>query len=126
MSTTTQKISGFEFEIKNANHAIMTDVGAKEGGQDRGMDPHALLESALAACTAITVTMYADRKKWPLKDVNVQVKISKEGPQSEIQRQIHFVGDLTAEQHQRLVEIANKCPIHNLLESQIHILTSEN
>lgn len=126
MSTTTKKISGFEFEIRNKNHALISDAAVAEGGLDRGMSPHDLLESALAACTAITVTMYADRKKWPLKDINVQVKIVKEGPQTEMERHIHFVGELSQEQHQRLIEIANKCPLHKLLESQIHILTSEN
>lgn len=126
MSTTTKKISGFQFDIRNRNHSVMSDVTAVNGGTDRGMTPHELLESALAACTAITVTMYADRKKWPLKDVDVQVKVTKEGPQSEIERQIHFVGDLSQEQHLRLVEIANKCPLHNLLESQIKITTTEN
>lgn len=126
MSTTTKKISGFEFEIRNKNHALIADEPPANGGLDRGMSPHDLLESALSACTAITVTMYADRKKWPLKDINVQVRIVKEGPQTEIERLIHLVGELTEEQRQRLIEIANKCPIHKLLESQIHILTSEN
>jgi putative redox protein len=69
--------------------------------------------------------MYARRKNWPLEDLDVQVKITKEGKESEIERHIHFVGDLTAEQHQRLLEIADKCPVSKLLESQIRVVTAE-
>lgn len=126
MPTTTKRLSGFEYEIKNGNNQITSDAGVKDGGTATGMSPHELVESALAACTAITVTMYAQRKNWPLQDINVQVEITKEEKgETEIQRRIHFIGDLTAEQHQRLVEIANKCPIHRLLESHITIATSE-
>jgi putative redox protein len=123
--TTTKRISGFQFEIKNGNNQLVSDVALKDGGTDQGMSPHELIESALAACTAITVTMYAQRKGWPLQDIDVQVRITKEGKESEIERRIHFVGNLSQEQHLRLVEIANKCPIHRLLESHIAIITNE-
>ena len=105
-------------------HTILSGVPEKLGGHDEGMDPHELLEAALAACTIITVQMYANCKQWPLQSTNVQVKVESEGKESKISRKISFVGELTPEQSEKLLEIANKCPIHNLLESTVHIETS--
>lgn len=110
-------------ELQDGRHQILSDVLASLGGTDQGQNPHELLESALAACTIITVQMYADRHSWPLKNTRVKVVIDKEGAESHIQRQVHFEGELTAEQTARLLEIANKCPIHRLLSSHIQIDT---
>jgi putative redox protein len=104
-------------------HQILIDVDAKLGGDDAGMNPHEVLESALAACTAITVEMYAKRKQIKLEAVQVEVHTVSEGKESLISRKLSFVGDLDAEQIKRLTEIADKCPIHKLLESQIKIST---
>ncbi len=108
--------------IRAGHFEIVSGVLPAQGGGDEGPDPHLLIESALAACTVITVQMYANRKKWPLTAVNVVVKIEKEGPEGALfKRDISFTGELNDEQRQRLFEIANKCPIHKLLENKIEV-----
>ncbi len=118
------KNSGKKSVIATArNHEVTSDVSAALGGDDLGMNPHELLEAALAACTSITVQMYARRRGIALEDTKVEVHTVSEGAQSVISRKIEFVGTLTVEEKAKLLEIANKCPIHKLLESQIKIET---
>lgn len=103
---------------------IISDVTAAQGGDDVGLDPHEILEASLGACTSITLSMYAKRKNWNLLDAEVEVKIEKEGTESLLTRKIKLIGDLTEEQRQGLLVIANKCPIHKLLTSKIEIQSS--
>lgn len=105
-------------------HHFNSGLVAKLGGHDEGPNPHELVEAALTACTILTAQMYADRKGWPLVSTNVVVKILSEGEETKISREISYEGDLSAEQKARLSEILEKCPIHNLLESKISILTT--
>ena len=105
------------------NFSIISGVPEKLGGQDEGPNPHELLESALAACTIITVQMYTDRKGIPLESTDVKVNTVSEGAESVISLEISFRGNLTPEQKTRLAEIAHKCPIHKLLESKVSIET---
>ena len=108
--------------IRAGHFEIVSGVLPNQGGNDEGPNPHELIESALAACTVITVQMYANRKEWPLTSCNVVVKIEKEAADGAIfKRDISFTGDLTDEQRTRLFEIANKCPIHKLLETKIEV-----
>jgi uncharacterized OsmC-like protein len=107
------------------------------GGMDSGPGPYDLLLAALGACTAMTVRLYADRKQWPLKRTTVRLKHgrvyaqdcaeceTKEGKIDHIDRVITFEGDLDAEQHQRLMEIADKCPVHHTLTSEVIIKSTE-
>jgi putative redox protein len=106
------------------NFSIISGVSEKLGGRDEGPNPHELLEAALAACTIITVQMYADRKGIPLESTDVQVKTVSEGAESVISREISFRGNLTPEQKIRLAEIADKCPIYKLLVSKVTIETN--
>lgn len=111
--------------LKTKHFQIVSGIPADIGGIDDGPDPHELLEAALAACTTITVQMYANRKEWPLKSADVVVKITSETPAGTvITRDVRFVGDLSAEQKSRLLEIANKCPIHKLLDGKVEIKTN--
>ncbi len=111
-------------ELKAGEHTFICDIRPKIGGTDLAPDPHELLESALAACTIITVQLYADRKGWPLISTHVKVIIDKEGKESHIQREISFKGpELTVEQRAQLLVIADKCPIHKILMSQMQIST---
>lgn len=111
--------------LKTKHFQITAGVPVELGGIDDGPSPHEILEAALAACTTITVQMYANRKEWPLKSTDVVVKITSETPTgTEITRDIRFVGELSEEQRQRLLEIANKCPIHRLLSGRIEIKTN--
>ena len=126
---------GFAQEIHAGRHRIRADEPASAGGTDTGLSPYDLLLAALGACTSMTVGMYARRKAWPLEEVTVRLRHSKihatdcaecetkEGMLDRIERDIHFAGPLTDEQRAKLLEIANKCPVHRTLTSEIDIVT---
>jgi putative redox protein len=127
--------AGFAREIHAGRHRIVADEPASAGGTDSGPSPYDLLLAALGACTSMTVAMYARRKAWPLDEVEVHLRHSKihaidcaecetkEGMLDRIERDIHFTGPLTDEQRSKLMEIANKCPVHRTLTSEIEIKT---
>lgn len=117
-------ISVLAAEVVARHFAIASGVSPQQGGGDEGPDPHELLEAALSACTIITAQMYANRKGMKLESTIVAVKVESESPEaSSISREIAFVGDLSEDERKRLLEIANKCPIHRLLESKVSIET---
>ncbi len=117
-----KKRENYSVVLKGHNDLqIISDVTAAQGGDDVALDPHEILEASLGACTSITLAMYAKRKNWNLLDAEVEVKIEKEGTESLLTRKIKLIGDLTEEQRQGLLAVANKCPIHKLLTSRIEI-----
>lgn len=124
MEVTAQKGSGkLQQVITIGRHQLLSDAPEALGGEDSGAEPHDLLAAALAACTTLTVTMYARRKGMALDDVRVRIS---HGPQDggyAFQRQIEYVGALGLEDRQRLTDIANKCPVHKTLSGSIHIET---
>ncbi len=106
--------------IKASNHALIADEPADIGGLDQGPAPYDLLLSALGACTSMTLRMYANQKKWDLKRVAVKLTHEKaldaENKKYDvITREITVEGALDDAQRQRLLEIANKCPVHRTL-----------
>ena len=127
--------SGLRQTISVGLHHLLADEPKTSGGSDAGPDPYELLLSALGSCTNMTLQMYADRKKWPLKEVRVTLTHSKnyandcvncEQPAAmldQIGRRITLIGELSREQRQRLLEIANLCPVHRSLTSRIDIQT---
>jgi uncharacterized OsmC-like protein len=127
--------AGFRQEISAGHHHLIADEPASAGGTDMGPSPYDLLLASLGACTSMTVSMYARRKQWPLEEVTVHLRHSriyaadcaecdtKEGMLDQIERDIHFSGPLTDEQQSRLLEIANKCPVHRTLTWEIRIRT---
>ena len=126
---------GYLQNISIGQHRIQADEPVEAGGGDAGPNPYELLLAALGACTSITLRMYSNRKRWPLEDIRVRLmhaKIhaedclgceTKEGLVDRIEREILLVGNLTDEQRQILLEIANNCPVHRTLTSEIHIET---
>lgn len=116
----------YKTEIKNATHALIADEPIEVGGQDLGFAPRELLASSLAACTSITLKMYAERKGWDLKEAIVEVifEWSKEESKSILSRRIELKGTLDAMQKERLLVIANSCPIHKILSNPLEIVSS--
>lgn len=107
-------------------HTWYVDEPQDKGGADSAPNPMQLLLSALAACTTVTVQMYAARKQWPLTGVEVDVQLNPEGNPASgnlIKRKLTLLGDLDEEQRQRLLQVANACPVHKLLEGEIQIPT---
>ena len=93
-------------------------------GDDQGPAPHEILDAALAACTAMTVTLVAQRKQWPLQDVVVEISHDADDATHRMHRKVQLVGALTEEQRQYLLGIANKCPVHRTLHKKIEIDTA--
>lgn len=117
--------SHFKTKIFAGGHLIYADEPTSLGGTDEGMSPGALLLASLGSCTAITIRMYADRKSIPVTNIKIDLAICKEEEMSKtttISRKMTFSGDLSQEQHERLLQIADKCPIHKLLSNPIRII----
>lgn len=105
-------------------HTLLADVKTEEGGDDLAPDPHELLDSALGACTALTLKLYAARKEWPLENADVVITHVESPGLYRLHRTITLQGNLSEEQRARLLEIANKCPIHRVLTGEIQIETA--
>ena len=103
---------------------MRSDEEVEKGGEDTGATPHELLLAALGSCTAMTLKVYAGRKGWPLRDVHVLLNAVNADGAYVISRQVTMDGDLDAEQRQRLLEIADKCPVHKTLSGSITIKTT--
>ena len=127
----------FQQEITVGRHGFLADEPVEVGGLDSGPGPYDLLLAGLGACTAMTLRLYAERKALPLEGVTVELRHSrihavdcencetKEGMLDRIDRAITMRGTLDAEQRRRLLEIADKCPVHRTLTSEIDIRTVE-
>jgi putative redox protein len=116
-------------ELSNErSHSWLADEPAANGGGEHGPTPHELLLSALGACTLMTLRMYAARKGWPLDAAEVELRFNPEGEPAEggslIERRIAVRGALDQEQRARLLELANKCPIHRVLTGKVRITSS--
>lgn len=123
----------FTEHLLDGRHRLLADEPVEAGGNDRGPGPYELLLMALGACTTMTLRLYANRKKWPLTRIAVRLRHgriyaqdcadceTKEGMLDRIELAIELQGPLDAEQKKRLMEIADKCPVHRTLTSEIKI-----
>ncbi len=127
--------SGYLTEVSTENHSLLVDEPKGVGGSDLGPSPYDLLVASLGACTSMTLRMYADHKNWDLKEVKVHLEHNKEHVEDSenvnkksakldhIDREIELTGDLNEEQRARLLEIADRCPVHKTLHSEIIVKT---
>lgn len=126
----------FLTEVNANGHALLADEPQAVGGTDLGPSPYDYLVTALGTCTAMTLRMYADRKQWPLQSITVRLKHrkihagdcadceTKAGQIDRIDRELELAGPLDAEQRQKLLEIADKCPVHRTLHGEVKVRTT--
>lgn len=127
----------FTQRVQVGRHIVIADEPANAGGDDLGPTPYGLLLAALGACTSMSMRMYAERKNWPLRSTTVTLSHSRihakdcedcdteKGMLDHINREIEIDGDLDVDQRGRLLEIADKCPVHRTLHSEVVVHTSE-
>ena len=128
-------ITKYLTKIQTPDHAWFADEPVSMGGKNKGPTPYDLLAAALGSCTSMTLRMYADRKKWPLETVNTVVQQERVHAEDcvdcethekiihQFTRTIEVTGNLDADMQNRLIEIANKCPVHKTLEGKIETVT---
>ena len=127
--------AGFAQEIRAGRHRLLADEPLADGGTDSGPSPYDLLLGALGACTSMTIALYARRKRWPLDEVVVRLRHSrvhaqdcadcetKEGMLAVIESEISLRGELSQDQRAKLRDMAERCPVHRTLTSEIKIRT---
>ncbi len=113
---------GFTHVVEvDGGHSLVVDEPEAAGGNDRGPSPTRVLGASLAACTAITVEMYADRKGWDIGDVAVDVDYepAQRGSPTRFRMSLQLAKELPEEQREKLMQIAAKCPVHRTLEGEV-------
>ncbi|MDQ3143037.1 MAG: OsmC family protein [Bacteroidota bacterium] len=112
-------------KITSGHHVLLADEPTINGGKDKGFSPHELLAASLAACTCITLRMVVHRKNWPIENIEVEVSFGKDTTMESttFERKISFDGILNDEQKEKLLSVANKCPVHKTLSKTITINT---
>jgi putative redox protein len=122
-----RRVDGFAHEVElDGGHKLVLDEPVAAGGTDTGPRPTQLLAASLAACTAITVEMYADRKGWDVGRIEVDVDYEYEGPvPSVFIVGVHLPLALSDEQRQRLLTVAERCPVHKVIAGEAKVTVSE-
>jgi uncharacterized OsmC-like protein/alpha/beta superfamily hydrolase len=130
-----RRLGRFTTQISTAGHTIYADEPASLGGDDTGLSPYELLQAALGACTVMTLRLYAERRRLPLVRASVDIAHDKihaadcadcetrDGKVDRIYRRLMLEGDLDAEQRAKLLEIADKCPVHRTLHGEVQVET---
>ena len=121
----------YQNQVSVRNHQLLADEPASLGGDDTGPGPYEYVSAGLGACTSITLRMYAERKKWPVEQLSVNVRHYRESDQTDpaakpldvFERTINIKGTLDEDQKARMIEIADKCPVHRTLERSAKVKT---
>jgi len=123
ITTATIGKQKFKTELQSRNHIVMADEPLEVGGQDLGFTPTELLESSLAACSTMTIRMYADRKGWDLEKVIIQVGFKRNITTSEVtfKKEIQLFGNLDNEKREKLLEMGSKCPIEKMITGNVRV-----
>jgi putative redox protein len=121
--THAELASKYRVDIKAGHHTLLADEPLRAGGADEGPAPYELLLSSLAACTAITLRMYAERKGWRLEGVEVDLSYTRDGDDARIDRTVTLRGELGESERVRLAEIAERTPVTLTLKSGVEIRT---
>lgn len=135
---TRTRLGSFRTDVRIRAHGLVADEPASVGGEDAGPTPYDLLVAGLGACTSMTLEMYAERKGWPLEEARVRLRHRKihrrdekeceEGRDARldvVDREVELIGPLDREQRTRLMEIADRCPVHRTLEAGVRVETRE-
>jgi uncharacterized OsmC-like protein/pimeloyl-ACP methyl ester carboxylesterase len=132
LCVTEADANGFLQDVQSGPHHVLADEPVKFGGTNKGLTPYGFVAAGLGACTSMTIRMYARRKGWPLDSVSVDITHAKEhgldakNPGAKVdhfERIIHLSGDLNTKQREKLLEIADKCPVHRTLERASTVTT---
>ena len=123
-----RRLQGFAHEVEtDRGHRLLLDEPPEAGGADEGPSPTRTLGAALAACTAITAEMYAERKGWDVGALEVEVEIAYDGPvPSAFEVTLRCPGDLDDEQLDRLLRVAAKCPVHRALAQESAVTVTDH
>jgi putative redox protein len=121
-----RRVAGYTHDVEVDGHALRIDEPPEAGGEGTGPRPTMLLGASLASCIAITVEMYAQRKGWDVGAIEVDVEMSYEGPvPTHFEVGLKLPGHLDPEQRQRLLVIATRCPVHEVLAGEAHVNVTE-
>lgn len=123
MKAIARRVRGFTHEVEVDGHTIVSDEPPDSGGTDEGPSPTRLLVASLAACTAITVEMYADRKGWALGEIEAEAELvsAERGEPARYAVAVRIPAELSGDQVERLEVIAGKCPVHRTLTGEVEI-----
>lgn len=129
IEATLHRANGALTTLSNGRHAWLSDVNKTLGSGDQAPDPHDLLDSALAACTALTLELYIRRRQLPVTDLKVRVERTESRGDDgrvryQLERTVGIEGEVSEADRAKLLEIAGKCPIHRILEGDIEVQTA--
>ncbi|HEV2979392.1 MAG TPA: OsmC family protein [Casimicrobiaceae bacterium] len=124
VGTARAEVGSIAHEVRIGPHVSLSDEAKPSGGEDLGPNPHELLDAALASCTALTLMLYARHKGWGLEGVEAEVSHREADGVYRMRRDIRLVGALAPAERERLLEIANKCPVHRTLSGRFEITSA--
>lgn len=124
MIEANSKDTRYQTLFTNGKHSAISDTTRDKGGNESGFRPHDLLEAALASCINMTLRMYADQQGIPLSGVTTRVRLDRSNPEESVfECEIEFLGSPAENDREHLLEIAEKCPVHQTLSKRIKFCT---